>query len=112
MADKGVLHGSRYRQRMVYIASTQLLIHYLFVLRVLFFVMSLSPKELHYQQDHINGNVQPNIYAACFVCLPAAFIAVGLRLISRRMTVGGFGKDDVAILFALVCTSAFVAFCI
>jgi hypothetical protein len=74
--------------------------------------MSLLPEEILYQNKHIDDNVQPNIYAACFVCLPAAFIAVGLRFISRRMTVSGFGKDDLAVLLALLFTSGFVATCI
>lgn len=74
--------------------------------------MSLPPEELRYQQEHINDNIQPNIYAACFICLPAAFIAVGLRFFARRMTPGGIGKDDIAILFALLFTSGFLVTCI
>ncbi|CAI6336782.1 unnamed protein product [Periconia digitata] len=67
---------------------------------------------IEYQKAHIDDNVQPNLYASCFICLPAAFIAVGLRLYARRLTRGGYGKDDVAILLALLFTSAFVAMCI
>jgi hypothetical protein len=74
--------------------------------------MSLSPEQLFYQHEHIDDNVQPNIYAACFLCLPATFIAVALRFISRRMKVSGFGKDDLAVLLALLFTSGFVATCI
>ncbi|KAF2867684.1 hypothetical protein BDV95DRAFT_646623 [Massariosphaeria phaeospora] len=74
--------------------------------------MSLPPSEIQYQKEHINDNVQPNIYASCFICLPAAFIAVGLRLVSRRMTAGGFGRDDSMILLALLFTSGFVTCCI
>ncbi|KAJ4287326.1 hypothetical protein N0V90_012724 [Kalmusia sp. IMI 367209] len=74
--------------------------------------MSVSAADLKYQQEHIHDNVQPNIYAACSVCLPAAFLAVGLRLFSRRMTTVGFGKDDLAIIIALFFTSVFVATCI
>lgn len=74
--------------------------------------MSLSPAAISYQQRHIDDNVQPNIYAACFICLPFLFISVALRLISRRLTGGGSGKDDVATLIALVSTSVFVGCCI
>jgi hypothetical protein len=74
--------------------------------------MSLSQEAILYQQAHINDNIQPNIYAACAVCMPAAFVAVGLRLWARHMTAGGYGKEDVAILLALLFTSAFVALCI
>ncbi|PVH91288.1 hypothetical protein DM02DRAFT_636221 [Periconia macrospinosa] len=74
--------------------------------------MSLSPADLKYQQDHINDTLQPNIYAACFICLPAAFIAVGLRFLSRPMTASGFGKDDWTIVLALICTTGFVVTCI
>jgi hypothetical protein len=75
-------------------------------------IMSLPASAIEYQLEHIDDNLQPNIYVACFVCLPAAFVAVALRLWARRMTTGGWGKDDVAILFALLFTSAFVATCI
>jgi hypothetical protein len=74
--------------------------------------MPLSAADIRYQQKHIHDNLQPNIYAACFICLPAAFIAVGLRLFSRRMTTGKYGKDDFAILLALLCTTGFVITCI
>ena len=66
--------------------------------------MSLSPSELEYQKLHIGDDLQPNIYAAVCVCLVAAYIAVILRFISRRLAKGGIGKDDIAILVALVWT--------
>lgn len=74
--------------------------------------MSLSPADIQYQKEHIHDNLQPNIYAACFICFPAACIAVALRLYSRRMTVGRYGKDDLAIVLALICTAGFVTTCI
>ncbi|KAF2676841.1 hypothetical protein K458DRAFT_320974 [Lentithecium fluviatile CBS 122367] len=74
--------------------------------------MSLPPEAIQYQKEHIKDNLQPNLYAASFICLPAAFIFVGLRFYARRLTPGGLGKDDLAILFALLFTSSFVATCV
>jgi hypothetical protein len=67
---------------------------YLFTQQASLIIMSLPDSAIAYQLEHIHDNLQPNIYVACFVCLPAAFIAVALRLWARRMTIGGWGKDD------------------
>ena len=62
--------------------------------------MSLSATEL--QEAHVGDNVQPNLYAAIIVCLPAAYLAVALRFTARRLKRTSIGKDDCAILVALV----------
>jgi len=67
--------------------------------------MSLSPESIRYQEAHITDNSQPNLIISTAICLTAAYIAVILRFVSRR--IGGviFGKDDVAIIIALVWLS-------
>lgn len=64
--------------------------------------MSLSASQLEYQEAHVGDNVQPNLYAAIIVCLPAAYLAVALRFTARRLKRTSIGKDDCAILVALV----------
>ena len=68
--------------------------------------MSLSGSELQYQEAHVGDNVQPNLYAAIIVCLPAAYLAVALRFTARRLKRTSIGKDDYAILVALVHSMA------
>ena len=36
------------------------------------------------------------------VCLPAAYVAVALRFLARHLRRAGIGKDDIAIIIALV----------
>lgn len=64
--------------------------------------MSLTPDQIAHQFADRDDNVQPNIYAACGICLLAAYLAVGLRLVSRRLTHAPLAGDDYTILVALV----------
>ena len=57
---------------------------------------------LAYQFAHINDNYQPQLIAATVVCLTVAYVAVGVRFISRRVGRVKFGYDDISIVIALV----------
>lgn len=64
--------------------------------------MSLTPDQIEHQLVNIQDNVQPNIYAACGICLVSAYLAVALRLVSRRLKHAPLGSDDYTIFIALV----------
>ncbi len=63
---------------------------------------SLTPSELQYQLSHASEDRSANVVAAVTTCLCLAFIAVGLRILARRMTKTPLGADDWMILIALV----------
>ena len=58
--------------------------------------------EIKYELEHIDDNLQPNIIAACVVCLFSAYVAVLLRFVSRRLIRTPLGWDDYLIVVALV----------
>lgn len=64
--------------------------------------MSLTPDQLAHQFANVHDNVQPNIYAACGICLLSAYLAVTLRFVSRRLKHAPLGGDDYTIIVALV----------
>lgn len=57
--------------------------------------------------EHINDNRQPYIIAASAICLFAAYIAVTLRFIARRLARNSVEADDYTVLLALFFTSVF-----
>lgn len=57
--------------------------------------------------EHINDNRQPYIIAASAICLSAAYIAVTLRFIARRLARNSVEADDYIVLLALFFTSVF-----
>ncbi len=59
---------------------------------------------MQYQLDHIQDTRVSSLYAAAAVCLPAAYITVFLRVLSRRLGDIRLGSDDWCIMFALVRT--------
>lgn len=64
---------------------------------------------LYYQEGHINETKKPNLIAASAICLSAAYVAVGLRFLSRRLAPTPLGADDYTIVVALFFTSVHVA---
>ena len=65
--------------------------------------LSLSPAELAYQEAHASDSLQANVIAGTVICLAVAYISVLLRFFSRWLGNFAYGKDDIAIVFALVC---------
>ena len=63
---------------------------------------SLSPDEISYQQSHRHENRSTELIAACVVCLTAAYLAVPLRFLSRRLSKTALRADDYTIVIALV----------
>ena len=63
---------------------------------------SLTPSEIQYQLSHASEDRSGNIIAAVTICLCLASIAVGFRILARRMTKTPLGADDWMILIALV----------
>ena len=69
---------------------------------------SLSPSEVQYQQEHIHEDKAANIIAACGICITAAYLAVILRFVSRRLSKTSLQSDDYTIVIALVRISFFI----
>lgn len=63
---------------------------------------SLSSSDLLYQQTHVNENKSTEIITACVICLTAAYFAVILRFVSRRLSKTSLQADDYTIIVALV----------
>lgn len=70
--------------------------------------MSLPQSAILYQEEHIGDNKKPSLIIASAICLSAAYIAVFLRFVSRRVARNALGADDYTILVALFFTSIFV----
>jgi len=64
-----------------------------------------SPAEVLYEQQHITDNRAPTVIAADVVCFSLACIAVCMRLASRRIAKIKYMADDWLIIGALVCSS-------
>lgn len=64
--------------------------------------MSLPAAEIEYQEQHASDNRQPDIIVAVTICLTAAVLSVGLRLVARRILRTPLQLDDWLILVALV----------
>ncbi len=64
--------------------------------------MSLPPSEVAYQLAHANDDGRSGLIISSAICLPAAYIAVLLRLTSRKISRGGLQADDYLILLGLV----------
>ena len=62
----------------------------------------LSPSDVQYQKAHIDDNKSAGIIAACAICLTAAYSAVVLRFVSRRLSRTSLEADDYFIVTALV----------
>lgn len=63
---------------------------------------SLPPAEIQYQLVHQNENRSADIIAANTIMLVAAYIAVGLRFMSRRLMHATLGADDWMMVVGLV----------
>ena len=63
---------------------------------------TLPPEELQYQEVHKNDNRGPEIIVSLAIMLAVAYIAVGLRFLSRRMTRAGSSYDDWMMVVGLV----------
>lgn len=57
--------------------------------------------------EHINDNRQPYIITASAICLSAAYTAVTLRFLARRLARNSLEADDYTVLVALFFTSVF-----
>ena len=66
------------------------------------FTMSLSPQEIAYQEAHIDDDRRVNVVISMVICRTAAWIAVVLRLVSRRLAKCHLQMDDYMILVGLV----------
>ena len=62
---------------------------------------SLTPSEMQYQLQHASDDRSANAIAAVTTCLCLAFMAVTLRIFSRRLKKTPLGADDYMILVAL-----------
>lgn len=62
---------------------------------------SLTPSEIQYQLSHASEDRSANVIAAVTICLCLATIAVGFRILARRMMKTPLGADDWMILTAL-----------
>ena len=63
---------------------------------------SLSPSEISYQESHVGENRSVEIITASAICLTAAYVAVVLRFVSRRLSKTALEGDDYTIMIALV----------
>ena len=63
--------------------------------------LQMTP-EVQYHIAHVGDNRSADIIAAQSIMLVVAYIAVGLRLLARRVSRAGMGYDDWMILIALV----------
>ena len=70
--------------------------------------MALPQSAILDQEKHVNDNKKPYLIAASAICLSAAYIAVTLRFIARRLARNSLGADDYTVLVALFFTSVFV----
>lgn len=65
-------------------------------------VVTPSPAEILYQQQHINDNRVATLIVADVVCFTLGCIAVCMRLVSRRIANVKYMADDWFIIGALV----------
>lgn len=70
--------------------------------------MALPQSAILDQEKHVNDNKKPSLIVASAICLSAAYLAVTLRLIARRLARNSLGADDYTVLMALFFTSVFV----
>lgn len=63
---------------------------------------ALIAEDIKYQQDHRGQNRTADIVAANVVMLAAAYVAVALRFISRRIIHAKLQADDGMIMLGLV----------
>ena len=70
--------------------------------------MSLPTSAIRYQEQNIGENKKPDLIVASAICLSAAYIAVALRLLSRRRARTSLEADDYTVILALFFTSVFV----
>ena len=61
-----------------------------------------SPAEIQYQLDHISDTKVPGMISSFVISLTTAYIAVCLRLISRRISKTKLQADDWCIILSLV----------
>lgn len=66
---------------------------------------ALTAEETKYQQNHKDQNKTARLVAANVVGLVAAYVALALRLISRRMSHAALKADDWMIMVELVKNS-------
>ena len=66
---------------------------------------TLSPQEMQYQVANKNDNRDAAIVASLAIMLAAAYLAVGLRFLSRRMARVKLASDDWVMVIGLVCDS-------
>ena len=66
---------------------------------------STSPQELQYQQEHRYQDRATDIVTSTVILLAAAYVAVFLRFISRRLMRTSIGADDWIMVMGLVNSS-------
>lgn len=64
--------------------------------------------DIAYQEAHVDDNAIPGIIAANVICIAAAWIAVPLRLYSRRLVRTSISTDDWLMIASLVGKKAVV----
>ena len=64
--------------------------------------MNLPPAEIEYEEAHISDDDAATIVTAIATCFFVSFVAVTLRLISRRLKHQYLPKDDSMAITALV----------
>lgn len=70
--------------------------------------MELPQSAILDQEKHVNDNKKPSLIVASAICLSAAYLAVILRLIARRLARKSLGADDYTVLVALFFASVHV----
>lgn len=63
---------------------------------------TLSKQEIEYELAHASDNRGPSLITAYAICLSLAYLAVILRLISRRKSRNAFLADDWMVVAGLV----------
>ena len=61
--------------------------------------------DIAYWEAHVDDNAIPGIFAANLICLVGAYIAIGLRLYSRRLVRAPLKADDWLVIVSGVRTT-------
>lgn len=61
-----------------------------------------SPSEIKYEYEHLQDNRGQEMVVAYVINIALAYVAVILRLASRRLSKAALQADDYTVIFALV----------
>ena len=63
---------------------------------------TLSPSDIQYMEEHVKDSRVPGMIATTIVCAIASILAIGLRLLARRLASLHLKADDWWIIVSLV----------